>query len=141
VITRRLCFPLLLALACGGGSGTAVPMPIASDDRLSEIIAAALDSDARAESADTLYASDAVIVADGENRFAPPRYASIGSGGAVAITTSRLEVRGMVAWAQVEYRWMSTRESSVREGHVTFVLAPDERGAWRIRHAHSSSPH
>jgi hypothetical protein len=114
--------------------------PVVSDDRLTEIIGAALEADARHEPADSLYAPGAVIVADGETRYEPPRYAGIGSGGAVAVTSSRLEVRGSVAWGQVEYRWLSNREAVAREARATFVLIPNDKGAWQIRHAHSSSP-
>jgi hypothetical protein len=131
---------LLLSLGCGGSaSPPPSPAPVASDDRLSEIIAAALEADARMDPADSLYTPEAAIVADGTDRGLLPRYAGIGPGGAVAVTASRTEVRGGLAWAQVEYRWVATREGIAREGRVTFVLVPDERGAWRIRHAHSST--
>ena len=135
-----LGFQLLLLLGCGGSTPPAPPpAPVASDDRVSEIIAAALEADARMDPADSLYTPEAVIVADGWDRGTLPRYAGVGQGGAVAVTASRLEVRGSVAWAQVEYRWVATREGIAREGQVTFVMVPDARGAWRIRHAHSST--
>ena len=130
----------LLLLGCGGSAPPALPpAPVASDDRVNEIIAAALEADARMDAADTLYTPEAAIVANGSDRGTLPRYAGVQPGGAIAVTASRLEVRGGVAWAQVEYRWVATREGIAREGRVTFVLVPDERGAWRIRHAHSST--
>lgn len=114
--------------------------PVAADDRLSDLVAAALDADARLEPADSLYTDDALIVADGQPRQGPPRFAGVGTGGTVAVTSSRLEVRGATAWVHVEYRWLSAREGTAKEGRATLVFTPDDKGAWRIRHAHSSSP-
>lgn len=119
------------------------PAPIPAgpaDDQVAAVFAAALEADARLETADSLYDAEAIVVADGISRYAPPRFAAIGPGGGVAITSSRVEVRSGVAWAQVEYRWLSTAAGLARAGRATVVLVPDERGAWRIRHAHSSSP-
>lgn len=131
----------MLALACGGARPAAAPAPAGrADDAISELLAAALESDARLEPADSLYEPDAVIIAGGRRQYAPPRFAALAPGGAVAIVSSRVEVRGTVAWAQVEYRWLSTAAGLAREGWATFVVVQDERGAWRIRHAHSSSP-
>ncbi len=141
----RASLVLLLGLvACGGGAGlppAATPLPLVTpDEQLADLLQDALDADARFEPAERLYNQDAIVVANGLARFAPPRYAGIEPGGAVAIAASRLEVRGGMAWARVEYRWMSTDEGKVREGQVTFVLVAERDGAWRIRHAHSSSP-
>lgn len=128
-------------LGCGGSSQLVLPAAGATpDDRLSEVVTAALEADARLESPDTLYAVDAEIIADGMARTGAPRYAGIGTGGSVAVTSSRLEVRGTVAWARLEYRWVPGNQGVVREGRATFVLSPNEKGAWLIRHAHSSSP-
>ena len=128
--------------ACGGPKSVAVPpdMSVAPDDQLSELVTEALQGDAREERLDSLYASDALIIADGEARYGTPRYAGIGGRGSVAITATRLEVRGGIAWAQAEYRWVSAAGDSAREGRVTLILSPNEKGAWRIRHAHSSAP-
>jgi hypothetical protein len=133
---------LILAAACGGSrppmqSGTLLPS--ASDDRALEVVTAALESDARLDPADSLYDREALVVANGEMRYAPPRYAAVRDSGAMAIASSRVEVRSGVAWAQVEYRWISTAKGLARDGRATFVLTPDDKGAWRIRHAHSSS--
>ncbi len=117
-----------------GGIPVAVP-----DDRLSDLVAAALEADTRLDVPDSLYASNATIIANGRPRVAPPRYAAIGVGGSVAVTSTRFEVRSGVAWAFVEYRYLSAGAESVREGTATVVLIT-EGGAWRIRHAHSSMP-
>ncbi len=141
--TRGLA-PAALALmaACGGSRPANVPEQIsaAPDDRLSEIVSEVLQADAREESADSLYASDALVVADGEVRYGPPRYAGVAGRGTVAVTASRIEMRESLVWAHAEYRWVSASGDSAREGRVTLVLSPNEKGAWRIRHAHSSAP-
>jgi hypothetical protein len=141
---RPAAWVLLCCLlgACGPAAAPA-PLPIAldpGDDQLSGIVAAALEADARLETADSLYTADATIIADGLARFTPPRFAGIGPGGEVAVTSSRLEVRGGFAWAHVEYRWISTTAGRASAGRVTLVLVPSAGGAWRIHHAHSSSP-
>ncbi len=122
------------AAAPGGGIPLAMP-----DDRLSDLVAAALEADTRLDVPDSLYASNATIIANGRPRVAPPRFAAIGVGGSVAVTSTRFEVRSGVAWAFVEYRYVSAGAESVRAGSATVVLIT-EGGAWRIRHAHSSMP-
>ena len=131
-----------LLAACGGPKPVTVgpQVTVAPDDRLSEVVSEALQADARQEPLDTLYAADALVIADGEVRYGTPRYAGVGGLGSVAVTATRLEVRGSMAWAQAEYRWVSAAGDSAREGRVTLILTPNEKGAWRIRHAHSSAP-
>ena len=116
----------------------AIPLAM-PDDRLSDLVTAALEADTRLDVPDSLYASNATIIANGRPRVAPPRFAAIGAGGSVAVTSTRFEVRSGVAWAFVEYRYISAGADSVREGSATVVLIT-EGGAWRIRHAHSSMP-
>lgn len=133
---------LAATAACGGSRApvqTGTLLPSASDDQALEVVTAALEADARLDPADSLYDREALVVANGELRYAPPRYAAVGDSGAVAIASSRVEVRSGVAWAQIEYRWISTAAGLARDGRATFVLTPDDKGAWRIRHAHSSS--
>jgi ketosteroid isomerase-like protein len=115
-------------------------MPVApADDRVSEVITAAFEADARMDSADSLYQAEAEVIANGERRFAPPRFAGIEPGGGVAVASTRVEFRGGLAWSLVEYRWMSTAAGRAVEGRATFLLEPGSAGAWRIRHAHSST--
>jgi ketosteroid isomerase-like protein len=142
-IHLRLLPAVAILAACGGGSpSVAVPpqISVAPDDRLSEVVSDVLQADARMDPLDSLYAADALVIANGEVRYGTPRYAGIGGPGSVAVTATRLEVRGSMAWAQAEYRWVAAAGDSAREGRVTLVLTPDEKGAWRIRHAHSSAP-
>lgn len=140
--TRAFLVPVVaLWLACA--PPPAAPPPMAAgpaDDQIAATIGSALTADSRLDPADSLYDVEGVVVADGVTRHAPPRFAGVGPGGSVAITSSRIEVRSGLAWAQVEYRWISTSAGLATEGRATFVLVQNERGAWRIRHAHSSSP-
>ncbi|HTL05592.1 MAG TPA: nuclear transport factor 2 family protein, partial [Gemmatimonadales bacterium] len=69
-----------------------------------------------------------------------PRFAGVGVGGEVAITSSRLEVRQTLIWVYLEYRWLSLKDGAAREGKATVLLTPRSEGAgWRIVHAHSST--
>jgi ketosteroid isomerase-like protein len=141
-LNLRIPLAATLVAACGGSPTVAIPaqVAVAPDDRLTEIVAEALQADARLEPFDSMYTPDAMVVADGEVRYGPPRFAGISGPGSVAVTATRLEVRGPMAWAQAEYRWVAAARDSAREGRVTFILVPNEKGAWRIRHAHSSAP-
>ena len=142
-LIRLLAAASLPALLACGGPGAPARLPVAvvePDEQLSQVILSALQADARLETPTGLYENDATIVADGAQRYAPPLYAGIGPGGEVAIMSSRIEVRAGIAWAQIEYRWLSTAVGRAAEGRASFVLVPGTEGAWRIRHAHSSSP-
>ena len=132
---------IILTTSCaGGGLPEFRALPVAvPDQELPELVHAALQADAFLEIPDSLYTEGATVVTNGVERFAPPRFAGVGLGGSVAVTATRFEVRSGVAWAYVEYRWMSEGGTAVREGRATIVLVATN-GAWRIRHAHSSSP-
>lgn len=142
--------PLALLCLVAGCGATVRSAPVEpdfvveqpADESLLDLITVALTADSRLEPASLLYADLATVVANGESRPLPPRYAGLRPGGEVSIVSSRIEVRERLAWALVEYRWVSTTEGSAREGVATFVLVPAERGGagWRILHAHSSSP-
>ncbi len=141
----------LVMAGCGGAAprtgGATLPSPIMSsagqvvEENVSDFLTAVLRADSKLEVADSLYAEGAAIVANGEMRFVPPRFAGIESGGDVAITSSRLEVRSGVAWGFVEYRWVSAADGRTKEGRASFFLIPKPRGpGWRVAHAHSSTP-
>lgn len=147
-MARSTILALLLAVAgCAGASrapGFEVRMVLDQppDESMVDLIAAALDADARLELASPLYTAAAIVIANGETRHLPPRYAGLATGGEVEVSNSRIEVRETLAWATVAYRWVSRAEGIAREGVATFVLVPAEPGGvgWRIHHAHSSSP-
>ena len=102
------------------------------------LIRAALQLDAgSSRAADTLYASDAVVIANGRMRFAHPRFAGISYGGRIILGSSSVTVEGRWAWAVVDYRWIGSQPNQIESGRVTVVCRYD-RAAWRIVHAHSS---
>jgi hypothetical protein len=111
------------------------------EEPVSAVIAAALEADQRLEPADSLWDPDATVVANGERRTAPPRFAGVEPGGEVAISQSRLEVRQRLVWVYLEYRWLSVTSGVAREGKATVLLTPRADGSgWRIVHLHSSTP-
>jgi hypothetical protein len=115
--------------------------PGAVEEPITAVLIAALDADRRLSPADSLWESDATIIANGEQRYAPPRFAGVEPGGEVAITSSRLEVRQSLVWVYLEYRWLSVQDGIARAGKATVLLTPRTGGAgWRIVHLHSSTP-
>jgi len=105
------------------------------------VLTAALMADSRAEPADSLWDPEATVIANGQLRNVPPRFAGVGSGGEIAITSSRLEVRQSLVWVYLEYRWLSLKDGAGAEGKATVLLTPTQNGSgWRIVHAHSSTP-
>lgn len=135
-----------LTAACGGSPArapvlAAVPTGSAeAEAEISRVVEEALRRDAAWTDASDLFARQPVIVADGERRYTFPLFAAVDSGGQAAITTSRVEIGPTLAWAYVEYRWLSTARGAASAGLATFVLAPG-RGEqpWSIVHLHSST--
>lgn len=108
-------------------------------DEIAEHAAQALVADARLDRADSLYAPDAELIADGGRRPLPPRYAGIAGTGQVSIGSSRVEVAGAFAWVLIEYRWFSPGQDLIREARATILFGQQADGRWRIVHAHSSA--
>jgi hypothetical protein len=134
----------LFLAACSGSrtSRTAVFSPGVVEEPVTAVLTAALNADSRHEAADSLWDADATVVANGQMRYGPPRFAGIGAGGGgeIAITSSRLEVRQSLVWVFLEYRWLSVRDGAAREGKATVLLTPrQDRAGWKIVHAHSST--
>jgi hypothetical protein len=88
-------------------------------------------------SADTLFAPDAVVVANARVRLAAPRLAGVGSGGQVTVTAATVTLEGRFAWAMLDYRWINAPLRLAEAGRATFVFERRERG-WKIAHLHSS---
>jgi len=137
---------LVLLIACGCGGRTGAPAgaptvysPGVVEEPITAVLVAALDADRQFLTVDSLWDPEATVVADGSLRYAPPRFAGIEAGGEVAITSSRLEVRQSLVWVYFDYRWISMKEGTAREGKATVLLTPRERGGWRIIHLHSST--
>lgn len=133
---------LFLVSAACAGTGAAppasAPRAVELADAIAERAALALAADARLERADSLYAGDSEIIADGARRTAPPRFSGIAAAGQVSVGSSRVEVSGSFAWVLMEYRWLSAAEDRAREANVTILFSRQADGQWRISHAHSS---
>lgn len=145
VITARCIAVLLLAVfvaacatrtvrtrevtATGGGT-----------EEVQAVVRLAITLDAAGDRhADTLYASDALVVGNARVRLAAPRFAGItgASGGRVTITAANATVEGRLAWVLVDYRWVNPAERRAEAGRATVIC--ERRGdGWKIVHAHSS---
>jgi hypothetical protein len=139
----RRSVAVLLLLGCGSSRPTQTPIlsPGVIEEPVTAVLVAALEADSRFQPADSLWDPDATVVANGELRYAPPRFAGVEPGGEVAITSSRLEVRQSLIWVFLEYRWLSVKEGVARAGRATVLLTPRAEGAgWKIIHLHSSTP-
>jgi hypothetical protein len=138
----ELALLILLLAGCARATQSApVLSPGVIEEPVSAAIQEAFAADSRFESADSLWESSATAIADGQYRYEAPRFAAVGPGGQVAITSSRLEVRQSLIWVFLEYRWVPRREGeAIREGLATLLLTPrPDRPGWRIIHAHSST--
>lgn len=90
---------------------------------------------------DSLFASQAIVLADGEPRLTVPRLAGGGLGGNVQVVSTRLSSVGRFVWGVVEYRWVPLFASdALHQGIATIVIGELPEGGWRILHLHSSSP-
>lgn len=114
----------------------------AGTDDVQNVVRLALMLDAAADrKADTLYASDAVVVGNARMRLAAPRFAGIGGAGTgrVTITAANATVSAGSAWVLVDYRWISSADQRAEVGRATVIC--ERRGSgWKIVHAHSSQP-
>lgn len=107
-------------------------------DRIDAIVRQALALDATADrAADTLYAPDALVVANARVRLAPPRFAGIGYGGRVTVAAVTVTLEGRFAWVLVDYRWYNLAQNQAEAGRASFICS-QTAGGWRIVHAHSS---
>ena len=147
----RVGTPCLIAVvtiaamvSCAPSHPQTITVPAGSsseeDAAVAALIERALEEDAHLRYPDSAYAQDAEIINEGMPVSAPPLFAAVGDGGAVAITSSRAEVTPYFAWSVVDYRWVASNGTSAREGIATFVLQRSASGTWRIVHAHSSAP-
>ncbi len=137
----------LVAAALASCAGPAAPPPapvaasVAATSRQAEALArAALTLDAAGDgSADTLYASDALVVANARIRVAAPRFAGVVPGGRVTIAASTVTLQGRFAWVMMDYRWFNLERRLAEVGRAT-VICEQRPAGWRIVHAHSSQP-
>lgn len=87
--------------------------------------------------ADTLYAAEAVVVANARVRLGAPRFAGIGYGGRVTVSAASVTLEGRWAWVLADYRWINSQQNQVEAGRATFVCEQKPQG-WKIVHVHSS---
>jgi SnoaL-like domain len=95
-----------------------------------------LDASA-ARAADTLYAPEALVIANARVRLAAPRFAGVGYGGRVTVATASATLEGRFAWIVVDYRWVNSQANQAEAGRATFVCEQRPSG-WKIEHVHSS---
>jgi hypothetical protein len=87
--------------------------------------------------ADTLYAPEALVVANARVRLTTPRFAGVGYGGRVTVAAATVTLEGRFAWVLVDYRWISSERGQAEAGRATFVCEQKPKG-WKIVHVHSS---
>ncbi|HVH69343.1 MAG TPA: nuclear transport factor 2 family protein [Gemmatimonadales bacterium] len=87
--------------------------------------------------ADTLYAPDALVVANARVRLTAPRFAGVGYGGRITVASAAVTLEGRFAWVVVDYRWVNSQANQAEAGRATFLYEQRPNG-WRIVHAHSS---
>lgn len=137
--TAWLCIALGLAGCAGRRARPPIPAGAAGTTQQIETMARqALAADAAGDrSADTLYASDAIVVANARIRLAAPRFAGVSYGGRVSVAAATVTLQGRFAWVMVDYRWVNVEQRLAEAGRATFVCEQRPEG-WRIVHAHSS---
>jgi SnoaL-like protein len=87
--------------------------------------------------ADTLYAAEAIVVANARARLGAPRFAGIGYGGRVTVAAVSVTLEGRWAWLLADYRWINSQQNQAEAGRATFVCEQKPQG-WKIVHVHSS---
>lgn len=152
-MTLRCAAIAALAVATLGCAATPPPEPamvtpvttsleaLEADSVAEEFIARLVASESALEEPDSLFAPEALVIADGELRRSVPRLAGVGLGGTLQLVTTRVSASGAYVWGVIEYRWLPMFESdAVRVGVATVMVARLRDGSWRIVHLHSSSP-
>src|SRR5213083_3269976 len=143
VVRRAASLALTLFAACvthtrrvgvPGAQAVAAGLP----DQMQAIARQALALDAKGDrAADTLYAPDALVVANARVRLGTPRFAGVGLGGRATVAAAAVTLEGRFAWVLVDYRWVNTERNQAEAGRATFVCEQKAKG-WRIVHVHSS---
>src|SRR5437773_7042447 len=111
---------------------------LGTPELIQEIVREALVLDAAGDrAADTLYAPEALVVANARARFATPRFAGVGYGGRVTVAGAAVTLEGRFAWSVVDYRWINSQRNQAEAGRATFVCEEKPQG-WKIVHVHSS---
>src|SRR2546430_16771189 len=106
---RALLLAATLGAACvtrtrrlaPSGTATAAGMP----DAIQEMAQAVLLDAKGDRAADTLYASEALVVANARVRLGTPRFAGVGLGGRATVAAAGVNLGGRVARGVVGCRW------------------------------------
>jgi SnoaL-like protein len=139
---------LLAALAMAGCAtsrqtvpprlGSAQPATIRVTEGVQDLVQRAIVLDAAGDAAaDSLYAPEAMVVANARVRLGVPRFAGVGYGGKVTIAAATVTLEGRFAWVLVDYRWANQERNQAEAGRATFVCEAGPNG-WKIVHVHSS---
>jgi SnoaL-like protein len=127
--TRRTVAPPLAA---------ASPSTAAATEGVQDLVRRAILLDAAGDAAaDSLYAPEALVVANARIRLGAPRFAGVGYGGKVTIAAATVTLEGRFAWVLVDYRWVNPERNQAEAGRATFVCEARPKG-WKIVHVHSS---
>ena len=139
---RVLLLAATLGAACVTRSRRLAPSgataAVGTPDMVQEMARQAVLLDAKGDrAADTLYAPEALIVANTRMRLGTPRFAGVGLGGRATVAAAAVTLEGRFAWVLVDYRWLNSERNQAEAGRATFVCEQKPKG-WRIVHVHSS---
>jgi len=139
---RVLLLAATLGAACVTRSRRLAPSgataAVGTPDMVQEMARQAVLLDAKGDrAADTLYAPDALVVANARVRLGTPRLAGVGLGGRATVAAAAVTLEGRFAWVLVDYRWLNSERNQAEAGRATFVCEQKPKG-WRIVHVHSS---
>jgi len=139
---RALLLAATLGAACVTRTRRLAPSgataAVGTPDMVQEMARRALLLDAQGDrAADTLYAPEALVVANARVRLGTPRFAGVGYGGRITVAGAAVTLEGRFAWVLVDYRWVSAERNQAEAGRATFVCEQKAKG-WRIVHVHSS---
>ncbi len=139
---RALLVAAALAAACVTRTRRLAPSSMATaagtPDAIQEMARQAVLLDAKGDrAADTLYAPEALVVANARVRLGTPRFAGVGVGGRATVAAAAVTLEGRFAWVLVDYRWINSERNQAEAGRATFVCEQKPKG-WRIVHVHSS---
>ncbi|MBI1967392.1 MAG: nuclear transport factor 2 family protein [Gemmatimonadetes bacterium] len=138
--SRRLLFGLALLAGCVAQRQPRITprTVVGTSSQIEDLVRLALTLDAAGDrAADTLYAADALVVANARVRLAAPRFAGIGYGGRVTVATATVTLEGRFAWVLMDYRWFNLQQNQAEAGRASFVCENRSSG-WTIVHVHSS---
>lgn len=112
---------------------------LTADSIAHAIVQRALDADARGANPDSIYLTDAEVIANGAPRAEAPRLAGVGEHGTIQLGSSRFAVTGSYVWGTIQYRWVpGSAQQKMVDGWATLVIGRLKGGEWRILHVHSS---